>query len=249
MYIFYIDESGIPGKNKIYSAMGIPASSWRESLNSLISDRKLLYDAFGIKTRRELHAYKFINGRGNYGKRKLSEKELLFIYSFLLGQIVNLPNVKVLNAVGPADKSLIILEYLINRINRLMIEQNMNAILIFDNGNNRNIVRKIRKMRRFNLIPSNSIFGWGKDEMFMSKLGHSFKNIPIDRIVEDPNFRESNESYFIQIVDFIAYSLLRKECPVPKFISNGFSNIFDCLLPCLVKEANRKDAFGIIRVN
>ncbi len=130
-----------------------------------------------------------------------------------------------------------------------MIEQNMNAILIFDNGNNRNIVRKIRKMRRFNPIPSNSIFGWGKDEMFMSKFGHSFKNIPIDRIVEDPNFRESNESYFIQIVDFIAYSLLRKECPVPKFISNGFSNTFDCLLPCLVKEANRKDAFGIIRVN
>jgi hypothetical protein len=77
--------------------------------------------------------------------------------------------------------------------------------------------------------------------------GKTWKNIPLDRIVEDPFFKGSAQSYFVQLVDFIAYALLRREHPLPSKSKCGLDKAFSELDPILVREARRGDPEGIIR--
>lgn len=39
------------------------------------------------------------------------------------------------------------------------------------------------------------------------------KNIPLERIIEDPVFKQSHQSYMIQLADCVAFSLLKREVP------------------------------------
>jgi len=77
--------------------------------------------------------------------------------------------------------------------------------------------------------------------------GQAYRNIPIDRIVEDPLFKRSEQSYFIQLVDLAVYALLRRERPIPSKTRYGIHRAFADLAPILVREATRYDAEGIIR--
>lgn len=65
--------------------------------------------------------------------------------------------------------------------------------------------------------------------------GEAYKNIPIDRILEDPLFKDSEQSYFIQLVDFCAYALLRRERPIHSKTKYGLDKAFDILSPILVR--------------
>ena len=249
MYFFYIDESGSPGKTKLYSAIGIPSSMWQSALNVMISARRLLKSTYAISTRKEFHATKLLNGRGNYSdSHKLTENEQLTIVRYFFRLLVDdIDGVKILNAYGPDYKSMLTLEYLLNRINKLMEIENDEAKLFFDEGNEKKIKTLTRKMRRYNPIPSLSPMGWGKEEMYTSQSGYSYKNIPVVHILEDPDFRESSDSYFIQLADLVAYSIYRKEEPTEKFIKNDFVNDYKILEPVLVKQASRNDPYGIVR--
>ena len=92
----------------------------------------------------------------------------------------------------------------------------------------------------YNPIPSQ--YGLWEDT------GTVTKNIPIGRIIEDPFFKESGQSYLIQMVDFCAYALLRRERPVPSKTEYRLHEAFDALGPILVREATGKDAEGIVRL-
>ncbi len=248
MYLFYIDESGNPGKTKLYSAIGIPSQTWQSALNSMVASRRLLNSVYGISPRKEFHATKLLNGRGNYSDtHKLTEDEQLTIVDYLFGVLVNLSGIKILNAYGPDYNSMLTLEYLLNRINTLMEFEKEDAKLFFDEGNEKKIIALSRKMRRYNPIPSSSPNGWGKDEEFVSNSGYSYKNMPAIHIIEDPDFRQSSDSYFIQLADLVAYAIYRKEEPTPKFINNGFSSFYKKLESVFVKKASKKDPYGIIR--
>ena len=130
-------------------------------------------------------------------------------------------------------------ERLINRINRTMQAWGSHALLICDEGKEADYTRLVRKMCVHNPIPSR--FGVWQDT------GNSTRNIPIDRIIEDPFFKKSDKSYFIQLVDFCAYALLRKEKPIPSKSKYGLHEAFQQLEPICVKEACPRDQFGIIR--
>lgn len=250
MYFFYIDESGNPGRTKLYSAIGIPSSTWHSALNVMVSARRMLQSVYGISPRKEFHATKLMNGRGNYSDtHKLSENEQLIIVKYLFGLLAGIPGVKILNAYGPDHKAMLSLEYLLNRINTLMESEKDDAKLFFDEGNEKKIKTLTRRMRRYNPIPSASPNGWGKDEMYTSQYGYSYKNMPAIHILEDPDFRESSDSYFIQMADLVAYSIYRKEEPTEKFINNGFFEFYKFLEPVFVKQASRRDPYGIIRTN
>ena len=53
----------------------------------------------------------------------------------------------------------------------------------------------------------------------------------IDRILEDPFFKQSDQSYFIQLSDFCAYALLRQERPVESKTRYGLDQAFNLLEP------------------
>jgi len=113
------------------------------------------------------------------------------------------------------------------------------AILFCDEGNEGTYTKLTRKLAVFNPVPSQ--FGrWGQT-------GQSYRNLPTDRIIEDPVFKKSDQSYFIQLVDFAAYSLLRRERPVHSKSKYAIDKAFAGLGPILVRQATRNDPEGIIR--
>lgn len=76
-------------------------------------------------------------------------------------------------------------ERLLNRINRTMQAWGSHALLICDEGKEADYTRLVRKMSVHNPIPSQ--FGVWKDT------GRATRNIPIDRIIEDPFFKRSDK--------------------------------------------------------
>lgn len=130
MYFFYFDESGNPGKTKLYSAVGIPSDQWLASLNSLIELRKEFKRDYGIDPRKEIHANKLLTGHGNYSKtHKLTEGESLEIVKKMFLRVLGFKGVKILNAAGPDSKAMVTLEYLLNRINHLADSENQDVKL------------------------------------------------------------------------------------------------------------------------
>ncbi len=128
---------------------------------------------------------------------------------------------------------------MLNRINRTLKAWGSYAVLICDSGKEIAYTRAVRRMAVYNPIPSQ--FGVWLDT------GASWKNIPLDRIVEDPLFKDSAQSYYVQLVDFAAYALLRRERPIPSRTKYGLDTAFNLLSPILVREARPRDPDGIIR--
>jgi uncharacterized protein DUF3800 len=129
-------------------------------------------------------------------------------------------------------------ERLLNRINRTMQAWGSHALLICDEGKEAECTRLVRRMGVFNPIPS--AYGVWRDS------GSMTRNIPIEHIVEDPFFKPSDRSYFIQMADFCAYALLRREHPIPSKTRYGLDKAFNILAPICVTAANRRDPLGII---
>jgi hypothetical protein len=66
-------------------------------------------------------------------------------------------------------------------------------------------------------------------------------------VIEDPFFKKSQQSYFIQLADFCAYALLRRERPLPSKTRYGLDQAFSLLSSILVRQASQRDSEGIIR--
>lgn len=113
------------------------------------------------------------------------------------------------------------------------------AMIGADKGSEVEITRIFRKMTVYNPIPS----------QFGSWDGARSKNIPLERIIEDPVFRDSQRSYLIQLADCAAFALLKREVPPTGNIKKyGINSLFDeYLSPVCVKETCRLDPLGIVR--
>jgi len=114
-----------------------------------------------------------------------------------------------------------------------------NAILIFDEGNEPSVVAAIRRMRRYNPVPSAFGIWWDT--------GAFWKNMPLTRIIEDPFFKDSRKSFFIQMADWCAYALLRHDNPTPKARKYGLHQAFPALQPILFLHASYGDPYGVVR--
>lgn len=240
MHLIYLDESkDVNADAFVYSALCIPGAKWLQALNMMREFRSSLRDEYGIYVNYELHATKFVGGRGHPAPHKIDKAQRADIFLSVLDFMTTLPDAQLFNSHCAVHKQQTALEWLINRFEKNMEDKDSYAILIFDEGERAQHTKLIRKMRRWN--PVSSQYGQWRETR------ETWKNIPLARIVEDPVFRDSAESYFIQLVDFSAYALLRQENPLPSKSRYGIDKAFDILDPILVKEATRKDERGIIR--
>ena len=238
MYFIYIDES-YDGTHYAYSAVFINAFMWNQYFKNLWVWRKRWFDNHGIPPDYELHATDFVGGRGEYPARKDKAYRADLFYE-AVGLIENMEGVSVINALTRNKKiHLVLFEFMLNRINKKLEVQNATGILICDEGNENKLTSIVRKMKKQNHIPYNSSSS--------NKTGT--QDIPLDRIVEDPLFKTSKSSYFIQLSDFLAFSLLRNEKPLPN-TQKKVKDAFNQLDKVLVKQATKKDKRnkGIVRV-
>lgn len=200
------------------------------------------------------------------------------IFHGMLELVAKLPSVMVFNValpvVGCADPQLTAWDRLINRIERTMLEFDANegkerkrliaaiepsldagdfkeialrlrlfqsrAFIISDEGRETEIVRAIRKMHILNHIPSK--YGQWPD-------GNSTKNIVTSRIIEDPVFKPSHRSHFLQLADCVAFALLKREvAPTSNISKYKIDKMFQETVAsvCYLKAA-KSDPLGIVR--
>ena len=86
----------------------------------------------------------------------------------------------------------------------MLMKWNSHAILICDEGKDAIYTRLVRRLQ-------------------------TSENSAIDRILEDPFFKQSDQSYFIQLSDFCAYALLRQERPIESKTKYGLDQAFNLL--------------------
>jgi len=238
MRFIYVDESH-DDQLYVLTAMALPADRWSQALDKVIQFRRDLKRTDGIYVSTEFHAWKFVSGRGNIADRIVTKARRCEIFAETLKFMTTLPDAQLFNAVLPFKQADWAFERLINRINKALQNWQTYGILICDEGNEAKFTQLLRRMRRFNPIPSRK-GSWGAT-------GQPTKNIPIDRILEDPFFKSSRQSYFLQLVDFAAYALLRRERPLASKSKYGLNKAFANLKPILVLRANPDDPDGIIR--
>lgn len=114
------------------------------------------------------------------------------------------------------------------------------AIFVSDEGHEFEITKALRKMQVFNPIPS-AYGAWAG--------GSATTNIRVERIIEDPFFKQSHRSYFLQLVDCIAFSLLKREvAPTSNVKRYSINEMFDQTVSQLCyRPAARQDPLGIVR--
>jgi hypothetical protein len=186
----------------------------------------------------EFHASEFAAGKGKIANHPIYKQERAEIFRMVLRYLVKTKLFRIISSVNANE--FYAFDRIMNRINRTAKEEAQTVILICDEGQEAEFTRRLRKTRVHNPIPSR-YRSWDT--------GEQTKNIPTSQILEDPFFKDSENSYFIQVVDFCAYALLRSEHPTPNRSELGYDTMYEELKPMVVTAANPSDprGLGIVR--
>lgn len=250
MYLMYVDESGDTGVSKgsskyfILSALVLHELRWYDFLDSCIEFRRKMKEATSFKLREEIHAQVMVNGRSSQF-HGIERNQRLMILRNTIDWIASQDAVGVLTVIVEKDQFTdpkTIFERgwatLLQRFENTMKAHNFpgptnadeRGMVIADNTSGEDLRNLQRKMRRYNPIPS--------------KYGSYSRNIPVKLIIEDPVFRDSRHSYFVQMVDVIAYFASQYLKPNKTVKKQGATKYFERLDPVLVKKASPADPFG-----
>lgn len=205
MHLIYIDDSG-DEELCIYSALTIRADKWNSCLEVVKKFRHDIQTNDGIPVYKEFHAWKFVSGRGKIADGVVPKGRRCQIFKQTLQMVAALPEIRLFSTVFPAKASDHAYEALLGGINRTLKGWDSHAILICDEGKDAIYTRLVRRMQ-------------------------TSKNGAIDRILEDPFFKQSDQSYFIQLADFCAYALLRQERPIASKTRYSIDQAFNLLDP------------------
>jgi hypothetical protein len=217
--------------------LGVPSDTWRETFASIKAWRQQIKSSDGIYLRKELHATDFVAGRGNIADRIVPKGRRCALFREALTLLSVMPHLMLFSVAN--SNQVWAYERLLNRINRTMLAKSTQAMLISDEGKEGDYTKLVRKLAVHNPIPSQ--YGVWRHS------GATTKNIPIERIIEDPVFRPSDRSYFLQMADFCAYALIRYLRGVPDHKKRyGLHTAFALLEPICCKAANPRHPLGII---
>jgi len=237
VHFVYMDDSG-DEHVRAYSALAIAEVDWKETFSRIKEYRRALKKEYGIFVTEEFHATEFVAGRGRISTRIVPKGLRCHIFRETLKLIAKFPGARLFNAIGPKPTDSLIFERLMNRININMQKSGSNAVIVMDEG--KDYTSLVRRLSVYN--PIQSMFGRWPD-------GNMYKNIPLDHILEDIIFRDSQKSYFIQLVDFCAYALFRSEHPLASKQKYNLDKAFQELHPICIPICFSGDPkrLGIIR--
>lgn len=238
MHLAYIDESGdaglanSPTKFFVLSCVLVPAADWLERLDTIIALRKYLHKELGIATRPEIKATDIRRGRGPLTHLKWSLTQRMELYAKLMKfQATKLDGVRTFAIAIEKERAAnersreareTAWEYSIQRLNKFCGDDDL-MMMFPDEGHGYFIRKLLRKMRRFHKVPRH----WGGGSI-------SFET---KRVIEDPNDRQSHDSYFVQLADWNAYAAHRSVHIDPQPGVSG--NLWDALGPRLLLPVNQ----------
>ena len=219
MYLAYLDESGDAGDEShgsttrffVVACALVRSEHWLESLDALKSWRSDLRVSCGLSVRAEIKASGgFLRGGGPYKSLGLDRGERMRHYADSLEYVAaNLPVHVFAVAIDKAaaaergwtDPRVPAWTFTFQRLQRFATAQDDRVMVFPDEGHDFLLKRLLRRGRRYHQIGGH--------------FGQTLQ-LPMDRIVEDPNSRASHESYFIQLADWLAFAAHRSEYIDPK---------------------------------
>jgi len=205
--------------------------------------------AFGLRVREEIHAAAMINSPGELIRIRRNDR--LTILRALADELASMPDISIINVVvdkkGKAadyDVFAIAWRALLQRFEDTMSRHNFpgpsnpdeRGMVFADHTDDKQLMQLVRQMRKYNPVPNQPRFGLG------------YRNLPIRLIVEDPSFRDSRHSYFVQAADLAAFLVYQFICPSAYMRKKSAQNYFKRLDPVLCKVASSKDPLGIVRL-
>lgn len=226
-YLVYIDETGDDGNNILSSksflltSIYMPINEWKSNYDRIIKLRHYLKEKYGFHVTQEMHTKNFLCDKDpyrNYNWKPEEKREILKDYAIMISKL----DIKIINVL--IDKTKIkrkdynILEkaltYNIQRIENDS-KGKWNYIMIADQGRIAPMRYTARKIQKYNPI--------------QSKFSIDVVNQPVMNLIEDILEKDSKESYFIQISDFISYfTHLYQKCVINKeSLPNRVSNLID----------------------
>lgn len=260
MYIAYFDESGDDGYPNyssqlfVMSVVYMEESHWKQNYEIIRKFRKFIKDKYDFPIKMEFHCRQLIQDKHPYhGKYNSQERKELLELQFKLIAALDL---KIINVV--IDKHKITsnnydvlknaFTYSLQRIENDMLSEDDNRfIVITDEGRIEKMTAVSRLLQRINYIPS--LFEEG-----------SYRN-DLKTILEDPLPKKSQESYFIQLSDTLAYivnlyaqrNLIQNPINWPRRVSDVLNygdeeELLEILLrkQRLNLKANKNNKFGIV---
>ena len=200
--IVYFDETGDDGNNQkssdhfILTSFYMPAESWGSNFQRMRDLRKNLKVMYGYKIKEEMHTKQFLTNKNPYAMYDWSDevrKDIVIQYARTIsemdGKAINVIIDK-RNITSPDYQVLdTALTYSLQRIENDS-NKKWNYIVITDEGRLATMRRTARRLQIYNPIPSH------------------FKGIynqPLNMMIEDILEKNSAESYFIQVCDYISY--------------------------------------------
>jgi Protein of unknown function (DUF3800) len=255
MYMMYVDESGdiglvnSPTPYFVLCGLVVHELRWRQYLDELIDFRRQIKANFGLKLREEIHASVLINKPGILAR--IPKHQRLEILRKVADTISNMPDFSLISVVVDKTKKRAgydvfekACQALIQRFENTIANHNFagpknaddKGMLFPDRTDDKKLMQLLRKMRNFNPIPN------------QVHLGAGYRNLTLRAVIEDANFRDSEHSYFIQMVDVIAYLLFQSLRPSSYMKSESAQNYFSRLTPICCKVASPHDPLGIVRL-
>ena len=249
MYFCYVDESGDCGlydatkpdktgsKFFILAGIIVAANKWKISLDTMKAFRKKIAREGYLPYHVEFHCAEMIDPHKIKEFTQISVADrwkLIEQYSETLGQNTSFSVITVV--IDKAKSPLVANEYLTTAITKLyqafdefLKTKESNGILFFDRANERVVTTHVRKL-----------LGTGAS-------GENIPDVRIGWVLEDPIFRVSSDSMFIQSADVVAYTLKEKEFPQSSRKKHNADRIFQKKLSSICFKSKIAEEDGIIR--
>jgi hypothetical protein len=257
VYFMYVDESGdsgvvnSPTRYFVLSGLVLHELRWQAYLDHLIQFRRTLKQTYGFRLREEFHAGAMITRPGTDLMRIKKHHRLAMIRHFA-DNLAAMTEFSIINVVidkqgkrPDYDVFEMAWKALIQRFENTLSHHNFpgprnaddRGLLVCDHTEDKKVTMVMRRMRKFNPVPHHPAF---------SSVGH--RNLPVLSIVEDPNFRDSEHSFFIQAVDLAAFLVYQSMAPNRYMRKNSGQNYYRRLGPIFCTHASRSDPYGFVRL-
>ncbi len=211
MHLAYVDDSGnnaLPPAGSMSYTLGcvlVESRRWPDVFDEVIEYRRFIKANFGVPIRAEVKAnYLLRNGGPHFRAHPVSEGARYRIYRGFLrlqhklelnvfGIVVKKDRLKQLGIVR--DPREMAWEWLLQRLERFSTKGTSEVLLMHDEGESLLIRKATRRARRAGT--AGSAFGTGS----LRRLARL--------IIDDPVPRHSDQSFFVQLADLVAYAAFR----------------------------------------